>query len=137
MATIFPDVEKLVVAAIKTGLENDGGDLASGVVVATIKPAANVKPYPSKIVTVRGDGGPQRERNITKSERVGINVFANSYADASSLALLVDSIMRASVSGDIKAVETTMSPVRVNTDSTTAPEQRYMTFEIVVKASDV
>ncbi len=135
MSTIFPDVEKLIVARLSSALSAMSGALTTGVVVATVKPAAGVKPYPAKIVTVRADGGTQLVRGLTKSERVGVNVYANTYANASGLALIVESLMRSGVWGDIKFVQTTMSPVRVDNDG--PQEQRYITFEVVVKASSL
>lgn len=137
MATIFPDVEKLVVAVIRDGLDAMSDPFFSDVVVATIKPAADVKPYPSKVVTVRGDGGTALERDITRLERVGVNVYANTYANASEIARTVESIVRAARPDGVKLVSTTLSPIRVDTPSTTAPEQRYMTFELTVKAVDI
>jgi hypothetical protein len=135
MATIFPDVEKLIVARLKSALSASSLPYASNVFVATKKPAPDVSPYPARIVTVRADGGMQRVRGITKTERVGLNVYADTYSDASTLALFVESLMRTFNWGDVKLVETVMSPVRV--DNEAVQEQRYMTFELVVKASDV
>jgi hypothetical protein len=43
--------------------------------------------------------------------------------------------MRSNVWGDIKFVETVLSPVRVDNDG--PQEQRYMVFEVVVKASSL
>lgn len=130
MGTIFPDVEKVLVAYLNQVL--------SGVTVATVKPAAGTSPYPSKIVTVRSDGGSQRERGITRSELIGVNVYAKTYAGASDLARLVESNIRdAAGVGGIKLVETQLSPTRVVDPSTDTSHQRYMTFSIVTKASDV
>jgi hypothetical protein len=136
MATIFPDIEKLFVSAIKSGLQASTNPVASSVTVATIKPAADVNPYPAKIVTVRADGGASLERDLTRLERLGINVYASTYGNASELARLVESIVRTVRPSGVKLVETSMSPIRVDTASTTAPEQRYMTFEVTVKAAD-
>ena len=135
MATIFPDVEKLLVSRLKDSLQSSSKSYASGVTVATKKPSAEVTSYPARIVTVRADGGGSLIRGLTKTERVGVNVYAANYSDASSLALLVEALMRTFNWGDIKLVDTSMSPVRVNNDG--KEEQRYMTFELVVKASDL
>jgi hypothetical protein len=137
MATIFPDAEKLFISAIKSGLTASSNSVASNVTVSTIKPAADVNPYPQKIVVVRADGGSTLERDLTRLERLGINVYATTYSNASELARLVESIVRSVRPAGVKLVETSMSPTRVDTASTTAPEQRYMTFEITLKASDV
>ena len=133
MATIFPDVELLLVSRLKSSFQSASQSYASGVVVATKKPSAEVKPYPSRIVTVRADGGLSLELGLTKTERIGVNVYAANYSDASNIARLVEAWMRSYTFGDIKRVETTMSPVRVNNEG--KEEQRYMTFELVVKAS--
>jgi hypothetical protein len=135
MATIFPDVEKLVVARLTSSLSAMSGAMTSGVVVATVKPAAGVKPYPTKIVTVRSDGGSMMVRGLTKAERLGVNVWANTYANASGLALVVEALMRAMPWGDIKLVETITSPIRVDNEG--PQEQRYMIFEVFVKASSM
>lgn len=137
MATIFPDVEKLLVAAIKSGLTASSAPVSNNVTVATVKPASNLSPYPSKIVTVRGDGGAIKVRDLTRTERIGVNVYATTYANASDLARLVESIVRASAGNEIKHVETVLSPARVAESSTDTSEQRYMTFSVVIKATDV
>lgn len=135
MATVFPDVEKLLVAIINDGLSASSDPVASGVTVSVKKPDADTSPYPSKIVTVRSDGGNQMMRDITRMERIGVNVWANEYADASSLAGLVDAILRQGASGSVKLVESVLSPTRIANEGT--QEQRYMTFEVVVKAHDI
>lgn len=135
MPTIFPDVEKLVVARLKSSLSASTLPYASGVTVATKKPAPDVSPSPSRVVTVRADGGSSIVTGITKAERIGINVYANKYADASDLARFVESLMRTFNWGDIKLVRTVMFPIRVDNEGT--EEQRYMSFELVVKASDI
>ena len=130
MGTIFPDVEKELVGYLKP--------LLSGVTVATVKPAAGTSPYPSKIVVVRADGGSQVERGITRSELVGVNVYAKTYADASDLARDVDALLRDAAGwGDVKRVDTMLSPTRVADPSTDTSHQRYMTFSVVTKASDI
>lgn len=134
MQTIFPDVEKLLVSRLKSSINAVSLPYTADVTVATKKPAPDVSPYPARIVTVRADGGSERVRGITKTERVGINVYAANYSDASSLALFIESVMRTFNWGDIKLVQTLMSPVRVDNEAT--QEQRYMTFELVLKASD-
>lgn len=137
MATIFPDVEKLLVAAIKAGLTASTHSAASGVTVATLKPAPTTSPYPAKVVTVRSDGGSQKVRGLTRTERVGVNVYAKTYASASDLAALVESIVRDATGESIKLVETVLSPTRAVEGSTDTSEQRYMTFSVVTKASDI
>lgn len=133
MATIFPDVEKLLVSRLKSSLQSSTQSFTSNTVVATKKPAPDVSPYPSRIIVVRADGGLELVSGLTKTERIGVNIYAENYSVASDLARLVEAWMRTYNFGDIKRVETTMSPVRVNNEG--KEEQRYMTFELVVKAS--
>lgn len=132
--TIYPDTELLLVSRIKAGLTAVGLPITSDVTVSVKKPSPDTSPYPLKIVTVRSDGGSELSRGIMRSEMVGINVYASNYGESSTLARHVESILRASASGEIKSIECTMSPVRVDNDG--VEEQRYMTFRLVVKASD-
>lgn len=137
MATIFPDVEVLLVDRLKDTRDASTDPLWSGVRIATIKPHANTSPYPSKLVIVRCDGGTTRERGLVRTERVGISVYAADYASASNLARLVESSMRTYNYGDIKLVETILSPTRVEEKSTDTDEKRYITFEVTTKASSL
>jgi hypothetical protein len=134
MTTIFPDIEKLMVARINAGLAASTDPVADNVLVSVSKPSADETPYPSKIITVRSDGGAELARNLTRSEMIGVNVWATTFNDATTLARITESFIRHSASGEIKLVETTMSPVRVDNDG--PQEQRYMTFRITTKASD-
>jgi hypothetical protein len=130
-AVIFPDVEKVLVADIKTKLTARSESYTNGVTVATIKPAPDVSPYPSKIVVIRSDGGPELD-HVRKLERVSVLVYANTYADASNLARMVQALFRTTTGEDIKQVTAVLSPVRVDEEG---PQQaRYMTFEIITKA---
>lgn len=130
-AVIFPDVEKVLVADIKTKLTARSESYTNGVTVATIKPAPDVSPYPSKIVVIRSDGGPELD-HVRKLERVSVSVYANTYADASNLARMVQALFRTTTGEDIKQVTAVLSPVRVDEEG---PQQaRYMTFEIITKA---
>lgn len=126
MPTVFNDVEPTLVAYLATQFPD--------ALVSVKKPDASTYPYPSPIITVRSDGGNDSLRGITRLERIGVNVWANDYADASTLAVEVDSALRACTAGAIKLCETMLSPVRVPNDG--PQEQRYMTYQLVVKATD-
>ena len=126
MSTIFEDLEPVLVSIL--------ADAFPDAVVATKKPAATVSPYPSKIITVRSDGAATAERDITRVEMFGVNVWADNYGVASEMARQVDSVLRAARNGSIKLVESNMSPVRVENEG--PQEQRYMTFRITAKAQD-
>jgi len=135
LTTIFPDLEALVVSRLSDALNQSADPIADGVVVSVKKPAANVKPYPSKIVTVRADGGFQESRNITRRDALGVNVYCADYKTANELARLVEALLRSLTGGQIKLVEISLSPVRV--DNPAQEEQRFMTASIVTQAVEM
>lgn len=137
MATIFPDVEILLVSRLKSTRDSSTDAVWDDVFVGTIKPHTSTTTYPEKLVIVRSDGGTTRERGLVRTERVGISVYAADYASASHLARLVESSMRTYNYGDIKLVETILSPTRVEEKSTDTDEKRYITFEVTTKASSL
>ena len=137
MATIFPDVEVLLISRLKSTRDASSEPVWEDVFVGTIKPHTSTTTYPEKLVIVRSDGGTTRERGLVRTERVGISVYAADYASASHLARLVESSMRTYNYGDIKLVETILSPTRVEEKSTDTDEKRYITFEVTTKASSL
>jgi hypothetical protein len=87
-------------------------------------------------VTVRADGGPDLERNIMREEAVGVNVYASTYKDANGLALLTDAFMRQINGSGIQLIELLLSAVRVD-NPRDAEEQRFMSYSVVLKATDL
>jgi len=134
--TIYPDLESLLVAKLKALFTASTNPLTNNVVIATKKPPSDVKPYPTKIVTVRADGGPDLERNIMREEAVGVNIYASTYKDANSLALLTDAFMRQINGSGIQLIESLLSAVRVD-NPRDAEEQRFMSYSVVLKATDL
>ena len=136
MTTLYPDLELLFVAKLKDAFQASNHPITNGVHISTKKPPPDFTPYPTKIVTIRSDGGPDLERDIMKEEAIGINVYTLDYAEANTLALVTNALMR-SIRGDgIKLVETLLSPVRVD-NPREQEEQRFMTFSVVSKATDI
>jgi hypothetical protein len=131
-AVIFPDIEVALVRDITAALAEQDSELAQSVRVATIKPAADEKPYPSKIVVIRGDGGPQLD-HVRKLERVGVTIWADTYQDASQLARLVEALVKQLTGTEIKLVDVILSPVRI--DEAGPQECRYMTLEVITKGT--
>lgn len=129
---IFPDVEKTFVTGLTSALLDRVEAYAEDVYVATIKPAPDYTPYPSRIVTIRSDGGSELEE-VTRKERVAVTVWCDTYADASDLSRLVAALSKSLTGTDIKAVKLALSPVRV--DEKGSQECRYMVFEVIVKGS--
>lgn len=133
-AVIFPDVEKVLVAAIKSELSARTESYAQNVTVATKKPASDVTPYPSRIIVIRSDGGPKVDW-VRKIERIGITIWANTYADASNLARLIEALSVTLTNDGIKLSSVVLSPTRI--DEAGPQECRYMTLELIVKGSDL
>jgi hypothetical protein len=131
-AVIFPDVEAVLVRDLTAALAGNPSQPAAGVRVATIKPAADESPYPSKIVVIRNDGGPQLD-DVRKLERIGVTIWCNTYQDASRLARLVEALVKQMTGTEIKLVEVILSPVRV--DEAGPQECRYMTLEVITKGT--
>lgn len=125
MAIIFPDIEKALVAYLKTCL-------GSSVYVATKKPAADAT-QPSKVVVVSATLSSEKER-VTRYGGVVVDVYANTYADASALGYLTESYLRDCTTGGIKKVMIITGPVRLGDE--TEQEKRSISAEVVVKAID-
>jgi hypothetical protein len=133
-AVIFPDIEKVLVAAIKSELLTRTETYAQNVTVATKKPAPDLSPYPSRIIVIRSDGGPKVDW-VRKIERVGISIWADTYSDASNLARLIEALSVTLTSDGVKLSRVVLSPTRV--DEAGPQEARYMTLELIVKGSDL
>jgi len=131
-AVIFPEIEKVLVAAIQAELDSRAEAYAQDVHVATKKPAPDVNPYPARIVVIRSDGGAQLDW-IRKSERVGITIWANDYAQASDLARLIEALAITLTGNEIKLSRIIMSPIRI--DEAGPQECRYLTLELITKGS--
>ena len=131
-AVIFPDVEKVLVAAISAELETRSESYAQNVYVATKKPSADKNPYPSRIITIRSDGGPKLDW-VRKAERIGITIWADTYADASDLARLIEALAVTLTNDSIKLSQVILSPIRI--DEAGTQECRYMTLELITKGS--
>jgi hypothetical protein len=131
-AVIFPDVEKVLVAAFKSELDERDESYAINVHVATKKPPPDKKPYPKRMVIIRSDGGPKVDW-VRKIERIGITIWADTYADASDLARLVEALSTTLTGEQIKLATVVLSPTRV--DEAGPQECRYLTLELIVKGS--
>jgi hypothetical protein len=130
LSVIFHDVEKTIVNGLTSLLESRTEPIAADVFVATKKPSASLVPYPSKMVIIRSDGGPKADY-VRQILRIGVNVWAETYAEANELSYLVDALGEELRGEVIKMVSTTLAPTRVPEDS--EEEHRYLTWEVVTK----
>lgn len=125
MAVLFPDVEKTVVAYLKANLPN-------GTFVATKKPAPDAQqPEKQVIVSVAYNGENQQ---VLKYASLTLEVFADTYSDASALGLLVESKIRGIADDPIKKATVMLGPVRVAEDS--EKERRMIDVELIVKGEN-
>lgn len=122
-ALIFPDIEHVLTARIRTALEARNEEYAAGVRVSNKVPS----PRPARLVTVRRDGG--TATGLRDQPRVGINVWAESDADANDLTALVRAIIRGLPNGNpITAVASLGGPASVPDES--GAQRRYFTAEL-------
>ena len=130
---IFPDVERILVAGFSAALSARDEPYAADVLVTTKKPAADAT-QPNRCVVIRADGGPSLD-DVRKMERVGITIWANTYADASDLAHLVAALSKSLTGEQIKKVDVSLSPTRLGEES--QQEARYLILELIVKGSNL
>ena len=130
MAVVFPDVEKLLVAHLQTTLNARYG---SGVVrVATKKAPAETSPYPSREVVVAAQYQGVRE-NVLQEVTAVVDIYANTYENASDLALVTGALV-VTISRDyVKRAVVTVGPIRLLEDST--QEKRTLSVDLTVKGS--
>lgn len=88
----------------------------------------------AQVVTVRRDGGASRD--VRDFPRLGINVWAGSEFDASSLAAMVRALLRASTNdGPILRAAEMSGPSPIADEN--GKSRRYMTFEFVTRGEAV
>ena len=128
MSILFPDVEPIIVAHLKTRLGLVGFPNAY---VATYKAEPN-NPQTVEVV-VNVSYGREIEPMLREASLL-VNVFADSYRDANEVALFVAAAMD-SVKGDpIKLVELALGPTRIANEG--LQEQRSISLDLVVKGTD-
>ena len=130
MAVIFPDIEKTLVAYFNAALPSHG---ASGVRVATKKAQPDdVQPAKELVITAAYN----REQDyVLRSASVTLEVYADTYANANALSLLVAALVRGCTTDGIKNAEVVLGPTRIGEDGT--QEKRYLDVQLMVKGSDL
>jgi hypothetical protein len=130
MAVIFPDIEKTLVSYLSTQLPLHG---ATGVRVGT-KKAQPDEATPAKELVVTAAYNAEQDY-VRKTASVTIEIYADTYANANALSLLVAALMPGCVGEEIKLAEVRLGPVRIGEDST--QEKRYLDVGLVVKGTDL
>lgn len=131
-AIIFPDVEAWAVTYLTAALAAREESYAASVTVRTQAPSetgGDDWPTSGRLVTVRNDGGPRSD--VTRTQSLGVNVWATAAPETANLANLVAAILDASPgSGSVIATLGMTGPYRV-------PEQsgrlhQYLSVDLVV-----
>lgn len=130
MPVIFPDIEKLIVSHLNLVLVQHG---ETNVRVGTIKASAGSAHQEKEVVVTAGYTS--TEDVVRRSATATLEVYADTYSTASSLALLVAALITSIVGDDVKRAEVTLGPVR--TTEASQQEKRSMTVEFIVKGADI
>lgn len=128
MAVIFPDIEQTLVAYFNTALTGQNVRVAT-----KHSPAGQTTPAKQLVITV--SYGSETDARVTKDATATLEVYADTYADASSLGLLVESLVRGCVGAQIKRAEVRLGPVRTTEDS--SQEKRSLDVALVVKGTTI
>ncbi len=127
MPIIYPDAEKTLVAYFKSVLDPD-------VYVATKHSQPDAVNVPTKELIINVSYAGETTDRVTRDATATLEIFANTYEDASSLAFLVESLIRDSVGDVIKRAEVRLGPIRTNEE--TEQERRSIDVGLIVKATD-
>ena len=125
---IYPDIEKILVSYIKSTLNIMTG--YETVKVSTIKSKNDLI---SEVVIT---GSYNTDINqLTRSASAVIDVYADSYDKANTLALLVDAIIRTATVEGVKKVDVVVGPTR--TAEASQSEKRSLSIDLTVKGNDL
>lgn len=127
---IFPDIELTLVAYLNEVLPVYG---ANDVRVAT-KKAQPDEAQPSKEVVITAAYNAE-QNYVLKSASATIEVYADTYANANALSLLVEAVIRGCVGNEIKMAEVRVGPVRIGEEGT--QEKRYLDVGLMVKGTEL
>jgi hypothetical protein len=128
MSVIFPDLEKHLVSYLQTALTSRG----EVVHVGTIKTPPGAT-QPTKEVVLTGSYG-QTLDEVRRDASLVIEVYANTYESASSLALLVSALIVRCPGELVKRAVVTLGPVRLGDEG--PQEVRSITVDLIVKGTN-
>lgn len=131
---LFEDAEVWAYTYLRAALDARPEMFASGVFVGRGKPDESLKPYPTRLVTVRRDGG--LTEGVFDIPRLSFRVWADDEGDAASLAMLVRSLLMvapiSSYAGTAKSVTSTGGPYAVADDG---PQfLKFLSVEVTLHA---
>jgi hypothetical protein len=125
---IYPDVEELIISYLKDTLLIKPGYSAVRI--------GHTKSKNDSLSEVIVTGSYNRDLSkVHRSASLVLEVYSDTYEKSSTLALIVDSLIREATVDAIKKVEVTVGPVRLAEASTS--EKRSLSVDLVVKAASV
>ena len=127
---IFPDIEVTVVSYLKSALATAG----QGSVRVATKHSQPDQALPVEQVVVIAAYNFE-DPFVMKLATVTLEVYANTYARANALGLLVESLIRGATGEQIKKVEVRLGPVRTSDEG--EQERRSIDVEMTVKGSNL
>lgn len=123
----YPDIEKLLVAYFNTALG------AEEITVAT-KHSQPDEDNPAAQLVIQASYG-RTITQVTREVNITLDVYADSYAEANRLALLVETLSKEAASGYIKYAEVRLGPVRTTEES--EQERRSLDVLMILKGYDL
>ena len=133
MATIYPDVEAILVEYLSEALEGRSETFTDDVWVSTNKLQSNA-PEPDRQVIVTGSYG--RELDVIRKEAIiTLDIYTKDYEEANNLANMVAALMDGCTGSNIKYTEVTLGPVRIIEESLS--EKRSISVDLIVKGNNL
>lgn len=129
MPVIYPDIEPILVSFLQTELGSLSDPLGQDVRVAT-KKAAPDEVQPAKQIVIVASYNTTLDGPI-RAASAAIDVYAEDYETASSLALLTAALIVECVGDPIKRAIVTVGPVRLTDE--TPDEKRSISVDLTVK----
>jgi hypothetical protein len=128
MAIIYPDIEKVLVAHLASAL-------GETVRVGTVKTPADQTPPSREVVITASYSADKVPAQVLKFAGVVLDVYADTYEEASTLGLQAEAALRQATGDEIKFVEILAGPIRLADE--TPQEKRSISAEVTVKATDL
>jgi len=125
---IYPDIEKILVSYMKSALNIIAG--YETVKVSTIKS----KNDSTTEVIITGSYNTDINK-VTRAASAIIDIYADTYENANTLALLVDALIREATVEGIKKVDVVVGPTR--TAEASQSEKRSLSIDLTVKGNDL
>lgn len=132
MTVLFPDIEPLLVEFLDGALAASNLPVAQNVRVGTLKLPAGDEAPREVVITAAYNA---TLTDVTRAATATIDIWAENYADASNLALLVGALIVNVPRDTIKRAIVSLGPVRLSEDGPS--EHRVLSVDFTVKGEDL